>query len=88
MKCKIKKKLFFAEKERNEENFFLFFLFGFNHASTMVVVSKYIYIYFELRQSTTADDVYQSELNNINATSRHGFAVTIKDLLITAKSLS
>lgn len=38
----IKKKLFFAEKERNEENFF-FFLFGFNHASTMVVVSKYIY---------------------------------------------
>lgn len=53
----------------------------------MVVVSKYIYIYFELRQSTTADDVYQSELN-INATSRHGFAVTIKDLLITAKSLS
>lgn len=53
----------------------------------MVVVSKYIYK-FELRQSTTADDVYQSELNNINATSRHGFAVTIKDLLITAKSLS
>lgn len=86
MKCKIKKKLFFAEKERNEENFFLFSFWlqscfddgcGFE-----------IYIYFELRQSTTADDVYQSELNNINATSRHGFAVTIKDLLITAKSLS
>lgn len=83
MKCKIKKKLFFAEKERNEENFFFL-------ASIMLrrwLWFRNIYIYFELRQSTTADDVYQSELN-INATSRHGFAVTIKDLLITAKSLS